>query len=185
MQIIILLSQLLKSILIDTILVMNNNPIYKTGIGQDSHRFLKNGTLKNCIIAGVLFDDTPGLSADSDGDVVYHAICNALTSITGIDILATIAPDLCHKKGITDSKIYLEEGMKKIKNIKISHVAISIEGKRPKFQNKIPTMKKNIADLLNIKISQVGITATSGDGLTSFGLGEGIQAFCIISAYQN
>jgi len=49
-------------------------PIYRTGIGQDSHRFTATDSTKPCIIAGLVFDDVPGLAADSDGDVVLHAI---------------------------------------------------------------------------------------------------------------
>ncbi|MBN2479245.1 MAG: 2-C-methyl-D-erythritol 2,4-cyclodiphosphate synthase [Parachlamydiales bacterium] len=160
-------------------------PIYKTGLGQDSHRFLDSGATKPCIISGVIFEDMPGLAADSDGDVVFHAICNAITSITGIPILADVAVDLCFKDGITDSKVYLEKAVLTLKSFTVTHLAISIEGKRPRFQKKINEMRKNIADILKLDISQVGMTATSGDGLTDFGCGDGIQVFCIITAFQN
>ena len=155
--------------------------IFKTGLGQDSHRFLRENSTKPCIIAGIVFEDTPGLDADSDGDVVFHSICNAITSITGVPILATIARDLCLKDGITDSKIYLQKALQTLKNHKISHIAISIEAKKPRFDAKIMKMRESVAKVMNLDISQVGITVTSGDGLTDFGLGEGIQVFCIIS----
>jgi hypothetical protein len=61
-------------------------PIYRSGIGQDSHRFLPPDSSKPCIVGGVIFDGVPGLDADSDGDVVYHAICNAMTSLSGVPI---------------------------------------------------------------------------------------------------
>jgi len=164
---------------------MNNKfPIYRTGIGQDSHRFLSDESSKPCIIAGVLFEDIPGLAADSDGDVVFHSICNAITSVSGIPILATVAIDLCMNSGITDSRVYLEKAFQSLKTQKIIHVAISIEAQRPRIQKKIGQMKHNISEILNLKISQIGITATSGDGLTDFGCGEGIQAFCIITTVE-
>ena len=143
--------------------------MFKTGIGQDSHRFLQEGSSKPCILAGVHFEDVPGFSADSDGDVVLHAICNAITSITHVPILGKIAIDLCHKDDITDSKVYLQKALKTLHRQTIVHVAISIEGKRPRFQKRIDKMRQSIAQLLKINPSQVGITATSGDGLTSFG----------------
>jgi len=162
----------------------NKIPIYRTGIGQDSHRFLNTDSSKPCIISGIVFENVPGLSADSDGDVVFHAICNSITSVTGENILASVAKDLCLNKGITDSKIYLEKANDSLKNQKIVHIAISIEAKRPKLQKKIDQMKQKISQILKLDISQIGITATSGDGLTDFGCGDGIQAFCIITTIE-
>ena len=54
--------------------------VVRTGIGQDSHRFLPADSSKPCILAGAIFDDVPGFNANSDGDVMYHAICNAISS---------------------------------------------------------------------------------------------------------
>ncbi len=68
---------------------------FRTGIGQDSHRFLPPGSSKPCVIGGLIFDDAPGFMANSDGDIVFHAICNAISSLTGVLILGAIADDLC------------------------------------------------------------------------------------------
>ena len=119
--------------------------------------------------------------ANSDGDVVFHAICNAISSVTGILILGAIADDLCLKDGITDSEVYLKEAMKTLGNQKVSHVAISIEAKKPKMKDRIIDMRKNIARVMELDISQVGITATSGEGLTDFGCGDGVQCFAIVT----
>jgi 2-C-methyl-D-erythritol 2,4-cyclodiphosphate synthase len=160
-------------------------PIYRTGIGQNSRRFLPIDSSKPCIISGVIFDGVPGLDAESDGDVVYHALCNSITSLSGVPILGGIARDLCRKDGITDSQVYLEKALQTIPLQKIVHVAISIEGKRPEFEGKIDAMRRKIAKVLSIHMTQVGITATSGDGLTDFGCGDGIQCFAIITTTQN
>lgn len=156
----------------------------KTGIGQDSHRFLPPGSSNPCIIAGLIFHDVPGFMANSDGDVVFHAICNAITSITNVPIMGAIADDLCLKDGITDSEIYLREAMKTIGKQKITHVALTIEAKKPKFSARITEMRENIARIMNLEISQVGITATSGEGLTDFGCGDGVQCFAIVTAQE-
>lgn len=159
-------------------------PIYRTGIGQDSHRFLPIDSSKPCIVGGVIFDGVPGLDADSDGDIVFHAICNAITSLSGVPILGGIARDLCRKDGITDSQVYLERALQTLGSQKIVHVALTIEGKRPYFEEKIELMKKKIAAVLNIKAKAVGITATSGDGLTDFGCGDGLQCFCMMTTVE-
>ncbi len=156
----------------------------RTGIGQDSHRFLPDDSTKPCIIAGLIFEDVPGLSADSDGDVVLHAICNAITSISGVPILGGIAIELCHKHGITDSSVYLEKALATLGNKHIEHVAFTIEGKRPRMQARNLEMRTKIASLMKIGVDQVGLTATSGDGLTDFGCGDGLQCFCILTTIE-
>lgn len=156
----------------------------RTGIGQDSHRFLADGDTKPCIMAGVIFEGVPGFEANSDGDVVFHTICNAISSLTGILILGAIADDLCLKQGITDSEVYLREALKTLGKQQISHLAITIEAKRPKFKSKLLAMRESIARVMNLDISQIGITATSGEGLTDFGRGLGVQCFAILTTVE-
>lgn len=157
---------------------------FRTGIGQDSHRFLSSDSTKPCIMGGVIFENVPGFNANSDGDVVLHAICNAISSLTGVLILGDIADDLCLKDGITDSEVYLEEALKTLGKQQITHVALTIEGKRPRFKNQILNMRTNIARIMKLDVSQVGITATSGEGLTDFGCGDGVQCFVIVTTME-
>ncbi|MCH9630552.1 MAG: 2-C-methyl-D-erythritol 2,4-cyclodiphosphate synthase [Chlamydiia bacterium] len=157
---------------------------YKTGIGQDSHRFLEEESNKKCTIAGLIFDDAPGLSADSDGDVALHAICNAISSITHVPILGRVAIELCKVQGITDSAVYLEKALETLGSHKVEHVALTIEAKRPKLQKKADEMREKIASLMGLHVDQVGMTFTSGDGLSDFGRGEGLMCFCVITVYQ-
>lgn len=157
---------------------------YRTGLGQDSHRFLPEDSTKPCILAGLVFDEAPGMVSDSDGDVIFHAICNAITSLTGVQILGGIADDLCQKDGITDSQIYVQRALDTLRPQKIEHVALAIEAKRPRLQHRIEEMRSKIASVLHLRLNQVGITATASDGLTEFGLGEGIQCLCMITTLE-
>lgn len=160
-------------------------PIFRTGIGQDSHRFLSEDSSKPCIIGGVIFEETPGLDDDSDGDVVFHAICHAISSVSGVQILNGIAKDLCRKDGITDSEVYLQHALKTLRpKEKIVHLAITIEGMRPQFEEKIESMRQKIAKVLFLEVSQVGITTTTGEGLTDFGCGDGVEAIAIVTCMQ-
>jgi 2-C-methyl-D-erythritol 2,4-cyclodiphosphate synthase len=163
----------------------NRSKIIRTGIGQDSHRFFPSDSTKPCVIGGLIFDDAPGFNANSDGDVVLHAICNAISSLTGILILGNIADDLCLKDGITDSEVYLVEAMRTLGEQRVTHVAVSIEAKKPKFKHRLVEMRQNIARIMHLDLSQVGITATSGEGLTDFGCGDGVQVFAIITTEEN
>lgn len=150
----------------------------RAAIGQDSHRF-EEGYDKPLILGGVLFPKERGLSANSDGDVVLHAITNAISGITCRNILGAVADEMC-RSGITNSAEYLREAMKSLEG-RISHLSVSIECMHPKISPMIPTMRESIAGLLDIQPQQVGITATSGEGLTDCGRGLGISVQCILT----
>jgi 2-C-methyl-D-erythritol 2,4-cyclodiphosphate synthase len=158
--------------------------IVRNGIGQDSHRFLSPESSKPCIIAGLIFEDVPGFNANSDGDVVFHAICNAISSLTGVLILGGLADELCARDGITDSEVYLLEAMKTLGDQKVCHVAITLEAKKPMFKQRLEEMRQNIARVMGLNVKQVGITATTGEGLTDFGCGHGVQAFVIVTTFE-
>lgn len=151
----------------------------KVAIGQDSHKIDNENKEKKLRLGGIEFNEPFSLLGNSDADVVLHAITNAVSGITGKNILGKIADDMC-KEGISNSEEYLKEALKYLKE-NIVHVSIAIECLKPKIAIKIPTMRSNIARILNIEENAVGITATTGEGLTEFGKGNGIQAFVCLT----
>lgn len=151
----------------------------KVAIGQDSHRFDFENNNKKLILGGIVFEEATPLLGNSDADVVLHSITNAISGITCKNILGKVADDMC-KSGITDSEEYLNEALKYL-NEKIVHLSISIECQTPKITPKIEDMRKNIAKILKISENSVGITATTGEGLTEFGKGNGISVFSVIT----
>lgn len=154
----------------------------KVGIGQDSHRFDFENKVKKFVLGGVVFDGVTPLDGNSDADVVLHALTNAISGVTCVNILGKISDEMCLEQGITDSREYVKEALKYLSDVKVVHVSISIECSYPKITPKIPEMRKVIAELLSIPENSVGITATTGEGLTAFGQGKGIQAFCFVTA---
>ena len=154
----------------------------KVGIGQDSHRF---GGDKPLILAGEVIAGHKGFLANSDGDVIFHAITNALSGITTKNILGKVADEMC-SSGITDSAEYVLVALGDLKAMgyMVSHVSISIECSTPKISPHIETMRANIAHLLETEYHNVGITATTGEGLSDFGKGLGIFTSVIISAHS-
>lgn len=156
----------------------------RTGLGQDSHQFLDKETSKPLVIGGIIFEGYPGFDANSDGDIVLHAICNAISSITHVLILGGIADELCLKQDITDSEVYLKEAMKTLGNKKVAHVAVSVEGLKPKLKDRLIDMRKNVARIMNLDIDDVGITATTGEGLSDVGCGDGMEAFAVVTTQE-
>lgn len=153
----------------------------KVGIGQDSHRFDFENKTKKLILGGVTFDGHPPLDGNSDADVILHSITNAISGITCVNILGKISDDMCLRQGITDSREYIKEALKYLNEGRIVHVSVSIECLTPKISPRIPEIRASIAKLLDIPENCIGITATTGEGLTQFGEGKGIQAFTCVT----
>lgn len=160
--------------------------MYRIGLGQDSHAFLTNGE-KPLILGGVRINERGGLAGNSDADVILHSLSNALSSAIGGDSLSTWFDEMV-LKGVTDSQKSVEYIFQKIKGekYKIENVSIAVEAKKPYLRlTTINKMKKKIAGLLAINVDQVGITFTSGEGLTPFGQGKGIQSLAQILLSKN
>lgn len=159
--------------------------MFRVGFGQDSHRFSEDEN-KKLILGGVEVNGERGLESNSDGDLILHAICAAIEQSLGRVNFSVFADAMC-KEGIKDSKEYLKISLKHLKEggYSINNLGISIEAKRPKILSIEEKMKDNLAKILSIEKSKVGINATSGEGLTAFGRGEGIQVFVIISIIKD
>lgn len=153
---------------------------FRMGIGQDSHMFEESE--KGLTLAGIEFKNELKLKANSDGDVVLHAIFNAISQALGEMSLGFYADELC-EKGVKDSKKYLEPIIKSMKKqkFKINSLGLMIECKQPKIDPVVSKMKKSLASILDMPAARIGITATTGEELTVFGHGLGIQCFAIVS----
>lgn len=156
----------------------------RVAIGQDSHRF-SDGAEGVCILGGVVFEDTPPFLANSDGDVVLHAVTNAVSGITCRNILGAPADEMC-RAGLRDSRAYLAVALDDLAEAGFVpvHLSITIEAKRPKIAPKVEEMRRSIAGLMGIGEKSVGITATTGEGLTAFGRGEGVSVFCVLTVEE-
>jgi 2-C-methyl-D-erythritol 2,4-cyclodiphosphate synthase len=128
--------------------------------------------MKPLILGGVRVDEKGGLEANSDGDVILHALFNAISQACG------------GHRGITDSTEYLKIALGMVKEIgyRVYNIGIMVEAAKPRISvDRIEEMKRSIADLIGVGDRDVGITFTSGEGLTSFGRGEGVLAQAVVS----
>jgi 2-C-methyl-D-erythritol 2,4-cyclodiphosphate synthase len=156
--------------------------LVRVGFGTDSHPFedLKE---KPLILGGVKIGASGGLKANSDGDVILHALFNAISQACGGHSIGHYADPLL-KNGVTDSRAYLEIALKMVRDLGygIQNIGIMVEAAAPRIElKKIGEMKGVIASLAGLDEADVGITFTSGEGLTSFGKGEGMLAQAIVS----
>jgi len=165
--------------------------MYRIGLGMDSHRIKlktqkeKQKIKKNLMLGGVEISRKYYVLADSEGDVIIHSLCNALSTAIGGGSLNSWAGPM-FKKGVTDSKEFLKVILKKVRkqNYKISNIAVMVEAQRPKLEKYRPKIKASLAKLLEIKKNDVGLAFTTGQDLTVFGKGEGIQVFSTVLLYK-
>lgn len=166
---------------------------YIFSIGQDSHRFIGSEAGnpvagdKSRIgqrLGGVWIADAPSIDANSDGDVILHALTNAVSGITGVNILGRKADEMCIDQGITDSAAYLKEALRFLGDRKIMHVSFSVECKTPRLAAYISDIRLGVSKLISVPVDSVCMTATSGEGLTAFGRGEGMMVICAITVRQ-
>lgn len=152
-------------------------------IGQDSHRFEAVPTPGRPLrLGGITIPDAPALEGNSDADVLLHAVTNAVSGLTGVNVLGETADRMCREQGITDSALYLAKAMESLGGIEPTHLSVSVEAQRPRLAEHIPAIRRRLSELTGLPLESIGLTATSGEGLTDFGRGLGIQVFCILSA---
>jgi len=153
----------------------------KTGLGLDSHRFVEGETDRPFVLGGLVFEDAPALSGNSDADVILHALTDAVSGVTGCTVIGAVADAMC-RAGITDSQEYLKVALADLGRWKLTHVSIALECRRPKIDPKVPALRRSIAALLGLTVADVCITATTGEGLSDVGRGLGIHATAIVTA---
>jgi 2-C-methyl-D-erythritol 2,4-cyclodiphosphate synthase len=87
------------------------------------------------------------------------------------------------QKGIKDSREYLKVALKNVQDagFKVNNLGLSLECQKPKIAPIADKIKKILSAILKIKETQIGINASTGDGMTAFGNGQGIQCFAIVS----
>ena len=153
----------------------------RIGMGYDVHKLVEN---RDLILGGVKIPYDLGLLGHSDADVLLHAIMDALLGASSLGDIGKHFPDTDENyKGISSIELLKHVGNLLAKhNYKIGNIDSTIIAQKPKMAPHIPTMRKNIADSLNIDIDQINIKATTEEGLgfTGEGLGISSQAICLL-----
>jgi 2-C-methyl-D-erythritol 2,4-cyclodiphosphate synthase len=150
----------------------------RVGIGYDAHRLTIGRRL---ILGGVEIPFDRGLEGWSDADVVLHAIMDALLGAAALgDIGSHFPPDDPACKGISSITLLNRvSGLLKRQGWRIGNIDATIIAERPLLRPFITQMKQNISRALSISESQVGIKATTNEGLGFTGREEGIAACAV------
>lgn len=155
----------------------------KTGIGIDVHR-LEAG--RDFWLGGIKVEHEKGCIAHSDGDVLIHAICDALLGATGLRDIGYQFPDTAAEYKDVDSKILLKRTMEMInkKGFSVSNVDSVICLQRPKLKLLINDMRGCLAEIMNLDLDDMSIKATTTEQLGFEGREEGVSAYATVLLYK-
>ena len=153
--------------------------MYRIGQGYDAHRFRDDGKL---ILGGVDIDYEKGMLAHSDGDVVLHALCDALLGAAALGDIGKHFPDSDPQFKNIDSRILVQNVIKQLVALKYSVVNadMTIIAQAPRLSPYIQAMRENIAKDTRLSIDAVNVKATTTEGMGFEGRGEGIAAKVVV-----
>jgi 2-C-methyl-D-erythritol 2,4-cyclodiphosphate synthase len=151
----------------------------RIGQGIDFHRLEKK---LNLWLGGVKIPSEKGCIAHSDGDVLLHAVCDALLGAAGLRDIGYYFPDTSPEYKNIDSKILLQKtvGMIKEKGYQVINIDSTVCLEKPKISSFIPEMRTIISDIIETEPDNIAIKATTTEKLGFTGREEGIMAIAIV-----
>ena len=156
----------------------------RCGFGIDTHAFGK--PQDYILLAGVKIPSASGLIAHSDGDVLVHAVMDALLSAAGLKDIGHYFPDTDEKWKNADSMIMLDEVVRLLeeKGYAVKNISVAIQAEKPRLSKYIDEMKKALARALKVDETAVGISAGTNEGLGYVGEGKGITVNAYVLLYS-
>ncbi|QEP44945.1 2-C-methyl-D-erythritol 4-phosphate cytidylyltransferase [Ectothiorhodospiraceae bacterium BW-2] len=153
-------------------------PPFRIGHGYDAHRFEADKPLK---LGGVAIDYPKGLEAHSDGDVVLHALADALLGAAALGDIGQHFPDSAAAYRHIDSRILLRRvaTLLQQQSWRVANCDITIIAQQPKLAPYIDAMRRTVAADLDIKLAQVSVKATTTEKMGFIGREEGIATHAV------
>ncbi len=150
----------------------------RCGIGYDLHR-LEAG--RKLIIGGLHIPFDKGPAGHSDGDVVAHALCDALFGAAGLGDIGTHFPDTDPQWKNADSMQFLEHAARLLdeKEFSIEHIDAVVILEKPKLGPHFPQMREKLAKALSVAPDRIHLKAKTNEGVDAIGRGEAIAAWVV------
>lgn len=155
----------------------------RIGQGYDVHRFTEGNSL---VLGGVTIPFHSSFLAHSDGDVLLHALCDALLGAAALGDIGRHFPDSDAKFHKIDSRVLLRH-VQVLLNERGYHVVnadMTIVAQAPKLAPYISRMQENIAQDLQVDVGQINVKATTTEGLGFAGRQEGVAAYAVVLINQ-
>lgn len=151
----------------------------RIGLGTDIHKLVEGNKL---ILGGVNIPYELGVEAHSDGDVIFHALSDAILGALALGDIGIYFPDNSDKTKNMDSAKILDFCHNQLidNSYEISNIDICITLEKPKLKNYVYQMRCNIAKILEISVNQVSIKCGTNEGLDSLGENKAIKVDAIV-----
>lgn len=151
----------------------------RIGNGYDVHKLVEGRKL---VLGGVEIPHTKGVLGHSDGDVLIHAVMDAILGALALGDIGQHFPDTDMKYEGIDSKILLKKvtELMKDKGYKIVNLDSIIVAQKPKLKDYLGNMRKVMADILETEVENISVKATTEEKLGFTGNEEGIKSYCVV-----
>ncbi len=153
---------------------------FRVGFGYDSHRFAPGRPL---VIGGVVVPYELGLAAHSDGDVLIHAVCDALLGAAGLKDIGTWFPDTDDTYKNADSTLLLAKVVEAVKERgwQVNNLDCTLVLERPKMKPHIDNIILKLSQLLDVSSENIAVKAKTNEKMGFTGAGEGIAAVAAVT----
>ena len=150
----------------------------RIGHGYDAHRFAPGAKL---VLGGVAIEFDRGLAAHSDGDVVVHALCDALLGAAGLGDVGRHFPETSPELAGIDSRILLRRVVALLddRGFRAVNADVTVVAQAPRLAPHLGEMRARLASDLGIAAGEVNVKATTTEGMGFCGRGEGIAAHAV------
>ena len=150
----------------------------RIGHGYDAHRFAPGAKL---VLGGVAIEFDRGLAAHSDGDVVVHALCDALLGAAGLGDVGRHFPETSPEFAGIDSRILLRRVVALLddRGFRAVNADVTVVAQAPRLAPHLGEMRARLASDLGIAAGEVNVKATTTEGMGFCGRGEGIAAHAV------
>jgi 2-C-methyl-D-erythritol 2,4-cyclodiphosphate synthase len=151
----------------------------RIGYGFDLHRLEPGHEL---VVGGVHLDHDRGCVAHSDGDVVYHAVTDAILGALGQDDIGQLFPDNDPEWKAADSRIFVEEAARRMRDVGyvIGNLDVTLILQRPKLAPHKAVIRTNLAGLLGCGVDQVNIKGKTHENVDAIGEGRAIGCHVVV-----
>lgn len=151
---------------------------FRCGIGYDLHRLAEGRKL---IVGGIELPFDKGPVGHSDGDVLAHALCDALLGAAGLGDIGTHFPDTDPKWKGANSLLFLEHARKLLdeKGFAIEHVDAVVITEKPKLGPHFPRMREALGKALGVAPERIHLKAKTNEGVDAIGRGEAIASHVV------
>ena len=151
----------------------------RVGHGFDAHPF---GAARPLVIGGVTVPHPQGLLAHSDGDVLVHALCDALLGAAGLGDIGRHFPDSSAEYAGVDSRVLLRRVVALLgeQGLEVGNADLTVVAQAPKLAPHVPAIRATLASDLGVDPSRVNVKATTTEGMGFTGRGEGMAAHAVV-----